>query len=396
MRRFIIFILILILSVWLGLRVAKDPGLALFTYNNWSVEMPLWFAVLGLIVTMIILYYLVRLLDGIDSSVYRWKNWLRWRRKNKAYSKTNRGLLELIEGRWRQAENNLLDGIDQSDAPLINYLAAAKAAHELGAFDKRDMYLHQAYDLAPQADVAIGLTQAQLQFDQGQLEQSLATLNHLRTIASTHPVVLKLLEKVYVRLADWKNLLKLIPSLRKAKIFTIDQMDHLEQNVYHELLNIEASKPDGLKNLQAFWATVPRRLEKNPRIVFYYTQHLLKYPEAAGEVEELINKTIKKTWDPDLVKVYGQINTTNPKKELAHAEKWLKLYPHEAVLFLTLGRLCLRCQLWGKARSYFDDSLKLAAIPETYIEYGKLFEQLGDMSSAAENYREGLVLVNET
>lgn len=394
MRRFILLLVILIFSVWLGLTIAKDPGLALFTFNNWSVEMPLWFAALSLIAMMVVLYFIVRFFDGIDNSFYRWKNWLRWRRKNKAYSKTNRGLLELIEGHWRKAEDYLLDGIDQSDAPLINYLAAAKAAHERGAFDKRDMYLQKAHDLAPQAEIAIGLTQAQLQFDQGQLEQTLATLNHLRTLTPLHPVVLKLLEKVYVRLADWKNLLKLIPSLRKAKIFTVEQMDHLEQNVYHELLNAAAHRPEGLKNLQEFWATVPRRLEKNPRIVYYYTLYLLRYPEASGEAEELINKTLKKTWDTDLVKLYGQLLTQDPKKQLAHAEKWLKLYPHQAVLFLTLGRLCLRCQLWGKARSYLDDSLKLAAIPETYVEYGKLFEQLGDMSSAADNYREGLLLVN--
>jgi len=394
MRRFLMLIIILIFSVWLGLRVAKDPGLALFTYNHWSVEMPLWFAVLSLIAILVILYFIVRFFDGIDSGFYRWKNWLRWRRKNKAYSKTNRGLLELIEGHWRHAENYLLEGIDQSDAPLINYLAAAKAAHERGVFDKRDMYLHQAYDLVPQAEVAIGLTQAQLQFDQGQLEQALATLNHLRMIVPKQPIVLKLLEKVYVRLADWKNLLKLIPSLRKAKIFTTDQLDNLEQHIFQELLNAEANKSEGLKNLHAFWATVPRRLEKNPRIVYYYTKQLLRYPEAASEMEELINKTIKKTWDADLVKLYGQVITRDPKKQLAHAEKWLKLYPHQAVLFLTLGRLCLRCQLWGKARHYLDDSLKLAAMPETYIEYGKLFEQLGDVSSAAGSYREGLVLIN--
>lgn len=395
MRRFILLIIILMLSVWLGLKVAKDPGLAFFTYNNWSVEMPLWFALLSFIAILLVLYFVIRLFDGVDNVFFRWKNWLRWRRKSKAYSKTNRGLLELIEGRWRQAENDLVENIDQSDAPLINYLGAAKAAHERGAFDKRDRYLHQAHDLAPQAEIPIGLTQAQLQCEQGQLEQALATLNHLRTMVPKHPVVLKQLEKVYVRLADWKNLLKLLPSLRKADIFTTDQMNELEQTVYQELLNAAANKPDGLRKLHELWASIPRRLTKNPRIVYCYAQHLLPYPETADEIEELIHKTIKHTWDTDLVKLYGQVVTHDPKKQLSHAEKWLKLYPHQAVLFLTLGRLCLRCQLWGKARSYLDDSLKLAAIPETYIAYGKLFEQLGEMSSAVESYRAGLALTHE-
>ncbi len=390
MRRFIIGIIILFFSVWLGLKIAKDPGLALFTYNDWSVEMPLWFAALCLLVLMLIIYFLVRFFDEIDTSFYRWKNWLRWRKKNKAYSKTNRGLIELIEGHWRTAENYLLEGIDQSDAPLINYLAAAKAAHERAAYDKRDAYLRQAHDLAPHADVAIGLTQAELQFDQGQLEQALATLNHLRTIAPLHGVVLKLLQKLYVRLADWKGLLKLLPSLRKAKLLTTEQLTLLELHVYQEILNGTANKTESIQTLHAYWATVPRHLQKNPALIACYVKQLLRYKEAASEIEELINRTLKKSWDSELVRIYGLLITENSKKQLAHAEKWLKLYPNQAVLLLTLGRLCMRCQLWGKARSYLEDSLKLEAIPDAYIEYGRLFEYLGDMPAAVQNYRDGL------
>ncbi len=393
MRRFVIGIIILIFSVWLGLRIARDPGLALFTYNNWSVEMPLWFAVLSLIVLMVIVYFLVRFLTGIDSSFYRWKNWLRWRRKNKAYSKTNRGLIELIEGHWRTAENYLLDGIPQSDTPLINYLAAAKAAHELAAYDKRDAYLREAHVISPQADIAIGLTQAQLQFDQGQLEQALATLNHLRSIAPSHAVVLKLLQKLYVRLADWKGLLKLLPSLRKAKLLTPEHFSLFEMHVYQEILNSTANKTESLQTLHEFWKNVPRHLQKNPSLIACYVKQLLRFPGVSVEVEDLINRTLKKSWDSELVKIYGLLITDDSKKQLSHAEKWLKQYPNQAVLLLTLGRLCLRCQLWGKARSYLEDSLKLEAMSETYVEYGKLFEQLGDMSAAIQNYREGLALL---
>ena len=392
MRRFVIGIIILFFSVWVGLMIAKDPGLALFTYNHWSMEMPLWLAVTGLILLMFIFYFVVRLFIGIDSSYYRWKNWLRWRRKNKAYSKTNRGLIELVEGHWRHAENDLLEGIAQSDAPLINYLALAKAAHERGAYDKRDSYLKQAHDLSPHADIAIGLTQARLQFDQGQLEQALATLSHVKTIAPLHPAMLKLLQKLYIRLADWKGLLKLLPNLRKAKLLTQDQLTQLELHVYQELLAMIANKSGRLESFHEFWGTVPRWLQKNPHMIASYGQQLLRFPATSSEVEGLINRTLKKNWDTQLVRLYGLLNTDDPKKQLSHAEKWLKLYPNQAVLLLTLGRLCARCQLWGKARSYFEESLKLEARPETYVEYGKLFEHLGDMSSAIQNYRDGLAL----
>ncbi|EKD55151.1 MAG: protoporphyrinogen IX and coproporphyrinogen III oxidase HemY [uncultured bacterium] len=268
MRRFAILIIIFIFSVWLGLKVAEDPGLALFAYRNWSVEMPLWFLALSFFVFILLFYFVIRFFDSIDASFTRFKTWARFRRKSKSYSKTNRGLVELLSGHFRQAENYLLDGIDQADAPIINFLAAAKAAHEQGVYDKRDLYLRKAYEIAPQAKLAIGLTQAQLQFDQGQLEQTLATLNHLRTIAPIHPIVLKLLQKVYTRLADWQGLLMLLPSLRKAKLLSASQLEQLELHVYEELLRALARKSD-IETLQRFWKTIPRRLRKDPKIIFY-------------------------------------------------------------------------------------------------------------------------------
>lgn len=78
---------------------------------------------------------------------------------------------------------------------------------------------------------------------------------------------------------------------------------------------------------------------------------------------------------------------------MAHAEEWHKQYGEQSVLLLTLGRLCVRCQLWGKARGYFEESVKLHADPETYAEYGKLLEQFGELDSAVQKYREGLLMV---
>ncbi len=388
MRRFIWILIILIVSVWIGIKVAEDPGFLFLTYRKWSIEMPLWFAILSLIALLLAGYAVLRFFDGIENSLYRWKNWLRWRRKNKSYSRTNRGLMELIEGQWKSAEYNLLEGIQQSDEPLINYLAAAKAAHEQGAYDRRDTYLRKAHLFAPRAEVAIGLTQAQLQFKQGQLEQALATLGHLRNIAPKQPVVLKLLERLYIHLADWANLLKLLPLLRKAKITNAEYLEKLELKTYQELLKSTANKAEDKQALQTIWADIPRKLQKNPTLVYVYAQQLLTYPNEDLEVEALINKTIKKTWDKDLVRLYGLLQPGNPKKQLSHAEHWLHYYSNQAVLFLTLGRLCMRCQLWGKARDYFAAGLNIEPSRELFAEYGKLLEQLGETSAAMQNYRE--------
>jgi HemY protein len=392
MRRFIIFLLILVASSWLGLKIAKDPGFALFSYQHWTVEMPLWAAILALVILFLIGFFCLRLLDGLDFTLFRWRNWLQWRRKYKSYSKTNQGLVDLVEGQWKRAERYVLEGIPQSEAPLINYLAAAKAAQEQTAYDRRDAYLRKAHDLAPHCEIAISLTQAQLLLQQGQLEEAVATLTHLHEIAPKHKMVLALLERLYIRLADWHALLNLLPSLRQAKIISSAQLEIFEKNIYYELLSNAENKADEAVEVEQIWNSMPRKLQDHPLLLGCYAKQVLPYAEHISEVEVLLSKSLKKSWDAELVRLYGLLVADNSLKQLSKAEGWLKRYPSQAVLLLTLGRLCVRCQLWGKARTYFESSLKLEAMPETYLEYGKLLEYLGEFTMAMQSYRDGLML----
>jgi HemY protein len=390
MQRFIVFLIIFVASILLGWKIAEDPGFAFFSYKQWSAQMPLWFAGLSLIIIFYLGYLILRLLDGVDFSLYRWRNWRKWRRKYQSYSKTNRGLVELIEGNWANAEYYLLAGIAQSDAPLLNYLGAAKAANERHEFEKRDAYLRKAHDIAPHSEVAIGLTQAQLQLSHGEIEHAHATLTRLRTIAPKQKAVLKLLERVYVHLADWPELLNLLPTLRKQKMISADEMQIFERKVYLEMLNTPDTKI--ATDIERIWESIPKKIRLETSVLSGYVKQMLPYPEKADQLDALINAALKKNWDSELVRLYGLLKMSDPVKQLAKAEKWLKEYPDQSVLYLTLGRLSIRCQLWGKARSYLENSLKMSPLPETYAEYARLLDQLGDQKAAMQSYRDGLTL----
>ena len=48
------------------------------------------------------------------------------------------------------------------------------------------------------------------------------------------------------------------------------------------------------------------------------------------------------------------------------------------MLLRVAGALCLREQLWGKARSYLNESLRIAKQPETLVALARLAEAVGD------------------
>ena len=69
--------------------------------------------------------------------------------------------------------------------------------------------------------------------------------------------------------------------------------------------------------------------------------------------------------------------------------------PQDPALLLTLGRLCLQNQLWGKARDYFETSLKLERHPETCAELARLLAGLGDTERSNQLFQEGLGMLDE-
>jgi HemY protein len=92
---------------------------------------------------------------------------------------------------------------------------------------------------------------------------------------------------------------------------------------------------------------------------------------------------------------YGRLPFEKTAAALKQGELWLKEHGRSPMLLLTLGRLCRRARLWGKARIYFESSLGVRPLPETYGELAGLLEQMGDTEAAQQCYRKGLKLAVE-
>lgn len=392
MKRLLGLILIFLLAVWIGIHVAKDPGYALFAYQHWTVEMPLWIACVLLIVSIWLIHQLLLLWRGTRGLAGRIKLFSARKRQEQSSRYTKRGLTALTEGKWMHAEKELIRGVKFNQHPLVNYLAAARAAQEQGADDRRDQYLQLAHQAAPTAKMAVGLTQAQLQLGYEQLEQSLATLKQLQHIAPDNTEVIKLLKDLYLKLADWPALVELLPEIKKRKVLTDDALLALEVQAYQGLLQ-QLAKTQNTVTLDNAWLQCPKHLRKNPLLVATYAE-LLIHLSAMDAAEKLIRETLKQSWDVNLVDLYGNIESSHPAQQIEAAEQWLKTQGPSASLALCLGRLCRKQQLWGQAKKYLAQSIALESHAKTYAEQGLLFEALNEPLLAYQSFKDGLLLSN--
>ncbi len=365
----------------------RDKGYVLINFRDYSLEtsVPVFLFIVAA------LYVLVRLAVKLWRIPRRLGEVVGERRSQTVGDRLSNGLIEIAQGNWAKGERLLAGGLKGSKAPLINYLLAARAAQSQGSSERRDEWLGLAYEQLPDAETAILLTHAELQLADGQHELALANLRKVAEKTPDHPMALTLLARVYRELDDWPELEKLLPVLDRTQLNSAER-DAIAMGTFVAL----AKRRDlTLEQLDALMGRLPAGLRNQPQVVAEQAATLSRLGH--GErAEQLLRKRLKKDWDQALVLAYGRIKGIDADKQLSRAEGWLKQHPEDAALLLTAARLCMRVEVWGKARSYLETSLAEVPSPEAYELYGRLLTRLGEGDNAALAYRSGLALATES
>lgn len=380
----LIVVVALIISAFAAHFLFQDPGYVVINFRDFLIEMsvPILLALFFVIIVGIwVIAKVFRAPRKLGQAAGRY-------RMGRAGQRLTKGVIQIAEGNFARGERLLARSAKVSDAPLLNYLQAARAAHLLGQDDRRDNWLKEAYEQTPEAANAVLLTQAELQLDQEQYEQALATLRRLEENSPNHSHALALLGRLYFRLEDWNHLSELLPRLRKQGRVDEPMLDKWSQRVYMEKLH-HSSDGDAVL---AEWKAIPKGLKKDLSLLEAYYSSLMR-TGMHDKAEKDLAAEIKREWRGPLVRLFGMVEGVDATKQLRRAENWLKSHGEDADLLLTSARLCLRNELWGKARSYLETVISIRPTPEAYQEYGRLLNRLGEGDAAADAYRAGLGMV---
>lgn len=378
--KLILYILFLILASIIGVLLYADPGHLEFSYQDWLIEMPLWVAVASIIIVLM----LISAVYNTIAAIKKFFNPIDRINKN-----LNKGFSHLAKSEWGNAEKMLLKAAANNKKSWSLYLSAARAAHEQNAFERRDLHLTTALRLAPKSKLSIGITKAELQVRSNQLEEAAQTLIELRKTFPKHKLVLKMLAVIYSKLEEWHEVNNLIPQLRKQKILTKIEIADLESKIYLQILE-ESSAVEGKQGLLRCWQDLPRKTKTNQKVTIGYCKLLLAV-EGQFEAEKVIHSSLKQCWNSELIKLYGRAIGNNLSKQISIAENWLRKYPDDPNLLLTVARLCLRNKLWGKARSYLEACISIEPNPDAYAELGRLLGLIGEEQQRLDCYQEGLL-----
>ena len=392
MKRFILAVLLATaLSVIIGVTAFYNgAGYVVFSFAEYTVETSFIFMLGFLAASFFIFYYLIRVISSLLYIPNYMSSRHTARQSERIKNALVKGLIEMSEGRFEQAEKILIKYAGTSDTSLLNYLMAARAAQQLAAYDRRDEYLRLAHEVTPSADMAIGLTQAELQLSHKQFEQALATLNHLSSVSPKHGYVKKLQARTYKQLGDWDSLVPILEDVRKLKAVEEGQLEKYEVDAYLGMLKNSIKHTDDDKT-ERIWQQIPKRLKNNSELIYLYSRYLYKQKKEV-EAEVLIRNKLSESWHDELAMLYSNLTVGDCTKQLETAETWLHGQSRNAILLLVLGKLCLSCQLWGKARGYFESSIGIKPTAEAYLKLAELLDgKMDEHEDAQKLYQLGLM-----
>lgn len=364
---------VLALGGLVGLLIVRDPGYVLVAYDRMAVETSLWFALLLLVATYLVVRVVLFLIRGVLRGRGQFARWNSDRRARAADQRTLRGLLLMAEGYWDAARKQLTRAAPRAGLPVLNLLGAAHAAACQGDRSGRDALLGQARAQDPDAEVAVDFTQALLEADAGQWQEARVTLERLHARVPAHVEVSRRLAECYRALGDWPALAAHLAVLKRDRAFA-ERCAALETEAALGRLK------GGSEPAEQVWAGLRKAQRQAPAIVAAYARSVLE--RTPDEAERVLREAIPQHWDPELVELYGRVVSTAPGRQLTAAEGWVKAHADDAILFLTLGRLCLQNGRWAQAREHFEMSVRLAPTPAAQGELGRLCSALGEARGA--------------
>ena len=192
-----------------------------------------------------------------------------------------------------------------------------------GNYDASANWLRLADTKTPGAEMAIGITQAQLQLSSNHLEQALATLQSLHKKFPRHAHILKLLKQVYTRLNDWQSLEQLLPKLRKQKVISEDEYHQLETKAFQELFakayqygRHRIALEDRIKSAREIWSKLSQNQKKDPAILLRYAECLVRLG-ADSKVEKVLRASLNNCFSDQLIRIYGKVSGNDFQKTAA-------------------------------------------------------------------------------
>lgn len=384
MRALLWLIGIFALAAVASLLATHNSGYVLIVSSPYRIQLSLnlvlCLAVLGFAGSYL-LVRLVRRTLRLPGAVGRFRA---QRRHEGAQRKLRDSLRLYMEGRYAQSLKLAGESHRKGEEDGLAALVAARAAHEIRDQERYREWLGKAAK-TDKLRTARLMTEAELALDGRRFDEAGRCLASLRERGERHIAAQRLALRAAQGAGKWEETARLARQLHKHKGMSEDAAQAIVRKSHLECLRERASEGP---QLAAYWSSIPAR-EASDHMLLERAVPILVSAGQGALARKAVEDMLSEHWEPSLARSYADccVEPDDLSQGLAKAEGWLKEHPQDAGLLLSLGRLCMRMKLWGKAQSYLEAALSVAPERDTFLALARLSEALERPMDAQKHYR---------
>jgi HemY protein len=375
------------LAVALSLGLRAIDGYALFVFPPYRIEVSLVLLVILLLGGYGLAYSLTRVVSHTMELPVYVRAFRERQRRDRADEALYGALQAWFEGRFSRAEKLATKAWDLGAERGAVSLVAARAAQRVRDIERRDLWLARAEESnerrGPDWKLATQATRGELLVDDRKYADARQVLRGLHDSGPVHIATLLLLLRAEQALGDWEEVIRIARLLEKRSGLPAAALDGIMMRARIALLEKKAHDP---RALTEYWKGIPQAERRAPRLAAAAARAYMQLGDCQT-AHGIIEESLGETWAAELVLLYGECLDDDALKRIENAERWLPQRPRDWPLLLTLGRLCVQRELWGKAQSYLEASLSVQPTRTAHIALAQLFDRMGRVHDANRHFR---------
>ena len=264
MARFSLYLVCgLVLGAVLVNAISQDPGYLLVTWGDWQLETSVWLALSALMLSLVLLWFVLRALRTTLRMPRTLRRWLGLRSARGAQRRADKGFAAFFEGHWDVAEKALKKGGSPDEQTLLHPLYSALAALHQGESARALTLLEQAETEGSAPVSLINLARAECHLKAGATNEVERSLEQLSASERKTPRAKALRAEAAYLERDWQPLTELLADVRRAGIAPDEQINAWERESWNALLS-EAD--DGASTAVSVWKRAPESLKASRAI----------------------------------------------------------------------------------------------------------------------------------
>ena len=383
MRGLVWFLVVAALAVSLGLAARMNEGYVLIVVPPYRIELSLALFVILFVASFALVYSVLRLLVHTVRLPAYVDQFRRRQREARGHTAMQDAWQSYLEGRFGQAQKRAERAFDLGESPGLAALIAARSAHFLRDPSRRDEWLARASEGAAATRTARLATQAELLLDDRRFEDARGVLTELHQSGPTHVSSLRMMMRAQQGLQNWDEVLRLARQLEKRGAVSAEFARQVTVTATIENLRKKALDADQLRQ---FWKSIVPDDRREARVAHTAASLFMRLGDCRT-AHGILREALDHEWSERLVRQYSECFDADSLARIEHAERWLTIHPRDAALHLTLGRLCVQRELWGKAQIHLETSIAEQPTRAAHVELARLLDRLGRVEQAHNHYR---------